>query len=72
MAEDAGTDSRTDESLREFIFKHYVGGDIAMIDGRILVENMQHIFKWVREGLVPELSTRMRNKLSVVPKGDST
>lgn len=63
-------DLRTDEGLRAFVFKHYSGGDMAMIDGRIFVDNMQLVFDWIKTGTAPQLSARTRNKLTVVPKGE--
>ena len=42
-----------DQKLRCFIAKYYMN---AEIDGTILVENMNHIFQWIKDGRVPAKS----------------
>lgn len=39
-----------DQKLRCFICERIASSEI---DGRILVENMDFIFRWIKEGLVP-------------------
>lgn len=41
-----------DTHLRTFIVKHYASG-AHEIDGRILISNMEAVFKWIKEGVVP-------------------
>lgn len=51
-------------ALRAFILKHYGAGSFE-IDGRVLVENMELVFKWITDGTVP-VAGRKKN-LAVVP-----
>lgn len=39
-----------ESKLRQQIYRHYAN---AEIDGRILVENMELVFKWITNGEVP-------------------
>lgn len=48
-----------DQRLRCFIVETMASADI---DGRVLVENMDHAFKWIKEGVVPTQPVTSKTK----------
>ena len=56
-----------DQKLRAFIASYMAN---AEIDGRILVENMEKVFVWVKDGTVPKAEKLRRPK--VVEKEETT
>lgn len=50
-----------EQRIRLFILKHYGStGEATAIDGKIFVENLERIFKWVKDGEI-ELPKRSRS-----------
>lgn len=47
----------SDPALRAFVAKHYISGGYE-IDGRILCENLDKIFNWIKSGAVPDKNGR--------------
>lgn len=44
-----------EERCRSFVYVQMTdGGDASQIDGKILVENMDMIYKWIRSGELPK------------------
>lgn len=64
MTEPAPSDP-ADRRLRKFILEHYAAGAYE-IDGRVLVQNMDTIFQWAKNGEVPVGGKH--KSLAVVPK----
>lgn len=58
---------QNDAHLRCFILKHYAVG-ATEIDGKILVENMDKIFDWIKDGAVPR--AKRKTNLTVVPPAE--
>lgn len=56
----------SDPALRAYIAKHYVTGAYE-IDGRILCENLDKIFNWIKNGTVPDKNGRA---VRSVPKAE--
>lgn len=50
-----------DIAMRAFLVKHYAASAYD-IDGRVLCENLEHVFQWVKAGKVPAHS---RSKMKV-------
>lgn len=49
-------DPKDPHTIRLFIFEAMANSEI---DGKILVENMNYVFEWVQNGVVPATITRM-------------
>lgn len=53
---------RLDFDLRLYVLDAFAeASEIAQIDGKILVENMEHVFQWVRNHQVPERASAARS-----------
>lgn len=57
LDEKDSVEKTSDADLRAFIFEQYAD---AEIDGRILVQNMETIFQWIRNGTVPEATKKAK------------
>lgn len=51
-----------EQGLRCFIYECVAN---AEIDGRILVENMEHVFKWITTGEVPTSQTQTKKRSAI-------
>ena len=52
-----------EEMRRCFIFEHMASSEV---DGKILVQNMEMVFRWIISGTIP--SEKTASKLKAVPK----
>lgn len=55
-----------DVQLRAFIVKHY-GAAAFEIDGKVLVENLQRVYDWVRSGKISDLKPRKLKSIAATP-----
>ena len=64
-----------DEKRRSFVFVQMSDSSgslsIAEIDGKILVENMEHITKWLKEAIVPVTTSKTPKHLRVTSDAGS-